>query len=399
MSVAPVPLGAEASGFTLAGSRRPAGKRIKECADTARPIAIVLHDLRGGGAERASLRLARGMAAAGRNVDLVLVRGEGAYLNDVPPNVRLHVLGCERVSRAIGALASYFRQARPRAVLSALTHMNIATAAAACLSRVPMRLVLSERNQISCKVREAQGFWQRALYRSVPLAYRAADAVVAVSDGVARDLAGFGRLPKRQLRVIHNPVFDPAILSMAQADPSHPWFEQAGGPPIILAAGRLHRQKGFDVLLKAFAVARSEIDCRLVILGEGAERDALARAGNELGLGYDIDLPGFVANPFALMARAGAFVLPSRWEGFPNALVEAMACGAPVVASDCPSGPQEILAGGRYGRLVAPEDSEALGRALIETLSLRPNTQASVARAQSFSIATAAAQYLDALEA
>jgi glycosyltransferase involved in cell wall biosynthesis len=136
-----------------------------------------------------------------------------------------------------------------------------------------------------------------------------------------------------------------------------------------------------------------------VILGEGAERDALARAGNELGLGYDIDMPGFVANPFALMARAGAFVLPSRWEGFPNALVEAMACGAPVVASDCPSGPQEILAGGRYGRLVAPEDSEALGRALIETLSLRPNTQASVARAQSFSIATAAAQYLDALEA
>jgi glycosyltransferase involved in cell wall biosynthesis len=390
MSVAPVPLGAEAHGFAFAHSRRIAA---------ARPIAIVLHDLRGGGAERASLRLARGMAAAGRKVDLVLVRGEGAYLDDVPPDVRLHVLGCARVSKAIGALARYFRQARPRAVLSALTHMNIATAAAACLSRVPMRLVLSERNQISCKVREARGFWQRALYRSVPLAYRAADSVVAVSDGVARDLAGFGRLPKQQLRVIHNPVFDPAIISMAQAHPSHPWFEQEGSPPIILAAGRLHRQKGFDVLLKAFAIARSEIDCRLVILGEGAERDALAKAGNELGLGYDIDMPGFVANPFALMARAGAFVLPSRWEGFPNALVEAMACGAPVIAADCPSGPHEILAGGRYGHLVPLEDSATLGRALVETLSSRPDTRASVARAQSFSIATAAAQYLDALEA
>src|SRR6201999_2607913 len=130
-----------------------------------------------------------------------------------------------------------------------------------------------------------------------------------------------------------------------------PWFEP-DGPPIVLAGGRLHRQKGFDVLLRAFAIARGQVACRLVMLGEGADRTALMAQAEQSGLGYDIDMPGFCDNPFALMARAGAFVLSSRWEGFPNALVEAMACGAPVIATDCPSGPHEILQGGEIAPLV-----------------------------------------------
>ena len=231
----------------------------------------------------------------------------------------------------------------------------------------------------------------------MPLIYRAADRVVAVSGGVADDLTHFGRLPGGKVRVIHNPVFDPDIARLARAAPRHDWFEP-GGPPIVLAAGRLHRQKGFDTLLRAFAIARAEVDCRLVILGEGGERALLMRQADQSGLGYDIDMPGFCENPFALMARAGAFVLSSRWEGFPNALVEAMACGAPVIAADCPSGPREILRGGEIAALVPVDDAEALGRALIATLSSRPDTTASRARAEGFSIAAAATQYLDALE-
>jgi glycosyltransferase involved in cell wall biosynthesis len=177
----------------------------------------------------------------------------------------------------------------------------------------------------------------------------------------------------------------------------HPFFA-AGGPPIIVAAGRLHHQKGFDVLLRAFAMARAQIDCRLVILGDGPERACLSARAQASGLGYDIDMPGFCANPFALMARAGAFVLSSRWEGFPNALVEAMACGAPVIATDCPSGPREILQGGGIAPLVPVEDADALARALIAALAVRPDTTASRARAQGFSVASAARQYLDALE-
>jgi glycosyltransferase involved in cell wall biosynthesis len=360
-------------------------------------IALVLHDLRGGGAERACLRLARGMVAEGRNVDLILVRGEGAYMRDVPAGARLTVLDRPRVVQAIPALAAHFRRTRPRAILSALTHMNLATIVAARLSGVGARVVVSERNQISAKAQAAQGPWQRALYRAVPLVYRAADRVVAVSNGVADDLTQFGRLPGGKVRVIHNPVFDPDIERLARAAPRHGWFEE-GGPPIVVAVGRLHRQKGFDTLLRAFAIARAQVDCRLVILGEGSERALLMQQAEQSGLGYDIDMPGFCENPFALMARAGAFVLSSRWEGFPNALVEAMACGAPVIATDCPSGPREILQGGQIAALVPVDDARALGQALIATLSSRPDTAASRARAQGFSIAAAAHQYLDALE-
>jgi glycosyltransferase involved in cell wall biosynthesis len=235
------------------------------------------------------------------------------------------------------------------------------------------------------------------LYRAVPYVYRSADAIVAVSGGVAEDLARFGRLPGSKIRVIHNPVFDADVEALSRAPVSHPWFARKG-PPIVLAAGRLHRQKGFDVLLEAFAVARAQVDCRLVVLGEGQERVPLLARAERLGLAYDIDMPGFAENPFPLMARAGAFVLSSRWEGFPNALVEAMACGAPVIATDCPSGPREILSGSRYGALVPPESPQALGLALIETLKARPDTRASQARAQSFSVPAAARQYLDVLE-
>lgn len=360
-------------------------------------IALVLHDLRGGGAERACLRLARGMAASGRQVEIILVRGEGAYLSEIPAGVNVTVLDRPRVSQAIWALARHLRRTRPKAILSALTHMNIATILAARLAGVRSRVVISERNQISSKAREARGRWQQAVFRAVPLVYRVADKVVAVSAGVASDLGRFGRLPDGKIRVIHNPVFDPDIALLSREPPDHPWFVP-GGPPIILAVGRLHRQKGFDVLLEAFAKARAEIDCRLVILGDGPERAALMAQSERLGLAYDIDLPGFCRNPFALMARAGAFVLSSRWEGFPNALVEAMACGAPVIATDCPSGPHEILDGGGIAPLVPVDDASALARALLATLSSRPDTAPAQARAHLFSVSAAAEQYLAALE-
>lgn len=360
-------------------------------------IAIVLHDLRGGGAERACLRLARGMAASGRQVELILVRGEGAYFSEIPAGIAVTILDRPRVSHAIWALAEHFHRTKPKAVLSALTHMNLAAILAARLSGARPRVVISERNQISSKAREARGAWKRALYRAVPLAYRIADKVVAVSGGVAADLSRFGHLPSGKIQVIHNPVFDPDIVALSQQAPSHPWFSP-GGPPIILAAGRLHRQKGFDVLLRAFAVARAAVDCRLVILGEGPERAALMAQAEQSGLAYDIDMPGFCENPFALMARAGVFVLSSRWEGFPNALVEAMACGAPVIATNCPSGPYEILDGGQIAPLVPVDDANTLGQALRTTLSSRPDTMASRDRAHGFSVAAATNQYLHALE-
>jgi glycosyltransferase involved in cell wall biosynthesis len=364
-------------------------------APPAGSIAIVLHDLRGGGAERACLRLAGGLAAKGRLVHLVLVRGGGAYEAEIPPGPRVTILGTRRVVHAIPALAAWLRHEKPAAVLSALTHMNVATLAAARLSGIKARIAVSERNQISAKAAAASTKWQKLLYRAVPLAYRAASDVVAVSGGVARDLAQFGALPPERIHVIHNPVFSDDLELQSAILPAHPWFAPEG-PPIVLAAGRLHRQKGFDTLIRAFARTRGEIDCRLVILGEGEDRAALERQAQQLGLAYDIDLPGFCANPFALMARAGAFVLSSRWEGFPNALVEAMACGAPVIATDCPSGPREILEGA--APLVPVDDVETMAAALTATLRARPDTAATRARARGFSVSAAADRYLQLLE-
>jgi len=361
-------------------------------------ICIVLHDLRGGGAERACLRLARGMIAAGRRVELVLVRGEGAYLTDVPSGIDLTILDCPRVSNALWPLLAHFRRTRPRAILSALTHMNLATIAAARLSGHRTRVVVSERNQISAKARAAVGLRQRIVYQAVPWLYATADAIIAVSEGVARDLRSFGQFSPHKVSVVHNPVFDPDIAELARQEPLHPWL-LAGDPPIILAAGRLHPQKGFDVLLRAFARVRAQIDCRLVILGEGAERASLAAMASDIGLAYDVDFPGFARNPFSLMARAAVFVLSSRWEGFPNALVEAMASGVPVVSTDCPSGPREILDHGRYGRLVPPGSAELLADAILAVLRERPDTTASRRRAEMFSVAAATRQYLDLLEA
>jgi glycosyltransferase involved in cell wall biosynthesis len=307
----------------------------------------------------------------------------------------LTVLGASRVSRAVVPLASHIRATRPRAVLSALTHMNFATIAAVRLSGTGARVVVSERNQISAKARAAKGWWQRSLYRAVPVAYRFADKVVAVSEGVAADLIRFGHLPERKVGVIHNPVFEAGLDRLSGIECPHSWLA-AGNPPVILAVGRLHHQKGFDVLLDAFAHVRAQMDCRLVILGEGEARRRLEARINVLGLVRDVDMPGFSDNPFALMARAGCFVLSSRWEGFPNALVEAMACGAPVVAADCPSGPREILGG--IAPLVPVGDARALAQAVLETLRNRPSTAPLRERARGFSIAAATGRYMALLE-
>jgi len=360
-------------------------------------IALTLHDLRGGGAERASLRLAQGMIAAGRNVEIVLVRPVGAYLDEVPIGAKLVSLDCDHVWQAVPALARYLSTRRPRAVLSALTHMNVAVILAARASGAPLRVVVSERNQFSVKARLARRWRERATYALAPVLYRRAHRVVAVSHGCAADLVLACRIPTQNVRVIHNPVVGGDIECNASAPVDHDWFKP-GEPPVVLAVGRLNAQKDYPMLLKAFVEMRAQRAARLMILGEGSERPALEALARDLGIANDLTLPGFVANPFAFMARAGAFALSSQFEGFPNVLVEAMACGTPVVATDCPSGPREILDDGRYGTLVAPGNSHAFAEALLAQLAQPRDSERLRRRAAEFSIGRATADYLSELE-
>jgi glycosyltransferase involved in cell wall biosynthesis len=357
---------------------------------------IVLHDLRGGGAERAMLRLAKGLTEAGHKVELVLVQAAGDYLDKVPAGVERVVLGAKSVAAALLPLSSHIKARRPKAILAALTHMNLVAILAAKLAGHRGALVVSERNQISSKAAEAKGGRDKLTYAATRFIYPMADKIVAVSDGVARDVMSFVGLSADKVTYIHNPVYDAAILASAKEASPHPWLED-GGAPVVVAVGRLHAQKDFGNLIKAFAEVVKARPARLIIFGEGVERPALESQVEALGLGDVIALPGFAANPFAAMSRAALVVLSSRWEGFPNVLVEALACGAPVVATNCPSGPDEILDSGRYGPLPPVGDVEAMTKAILETLAAPLERSVLQGRASIFTIEEAAKRYAVAL--
>jgi glycosyltransferase involved in cell wall biosynthesis len=185
---------------------------------------------------------------------------------------------------------------------------------------------------------------------------------------VREDMAQVTGIPRERITVIFNPsVVGTEVAEKARAPLDHPWFE-LGQPPVLVAVGRLQEQKDYPTMIRAFAQVRQARPVRLLILGEGKERPVLEAQIEELGLQEDVSLPGFVTNPYAYLARASLFVLSSRWEGLPTVLIEALCCSTPVVSTDCPSGPREILQGGKYGRLVPVGDAEALARAITAAL-------------------------------
>lgn len=330
-------------------------------------VAIFLPSLRGGGAERVMVNLARGLAELGLQVDLVLARAEGPLLDEVPKEVRVVDLGAKRVLYSLPGLVRYLRRERPSAMLSALDHANVVALWAKKLAGVPTRVVLSVHNPPSLDTANAQTFRAKLMPLWGQIFYPWAHTVVAVSQGVAKDLVQLTGLPMDKVKVIYNPAVTPELLAKAEEPLDHPWF-QPGEPPVILGAGRLTAQKDFPTLIRAFALVRRKLPSRLMILSEGEERPRLEALVQELGLEADVALPGFVDNPYKYMKHAGVFVLSSKYEGFGLVLVEAMACGTPVIATDCPSGPAEILEGGKWGRMVPMGNADALAQAILRTL-------------------------------
>ncbi|HEY8366975.1 MAG TPA: glycosyltransferase, partial [Bacteroidia bacterium] len=235
---------------------------------------------------------------------------------------------------------------------------------------VSTRLVVREANTISVSSKNSLNFKARILPLLMKLLYPSADAVIAVSEGVAKDLTQIIGLPAEKVKVIYNPVITPEIFKKAEEPIKHPWFAP-GELPVILGVGRLTKQKDFVTLIRAFDIVRKEYPSRLVILGEGEERPKLEALVKELGLEQYVYMPGFEENPFKYMKHAAVFVLSSRWEGLPNVLIQALALGTPVVSTDCPSGPREILSAGKYGTLVPVGDYDALAKAIIINLKLK----------------------------
>lgn len=357
-----------------------------------RAIALYLPSLRGGGAERAMVTLANGFAERGYAVDLVLAKAEGPFLPEVARKVRIVDLGARRVVSSLPGLVRYLRRERPRAMLSALNHANVIALLARRLAGVPTRLVVSERAHLSSSLGSAPSLRGRLMPWFMRRTYPWADGVVAVSAGVADDLAQAIGLPRQRIAVVYNPVVTDEVLVGAEAPLDHPWFAP-GEPPVVLSAGRLTMQKDFGVLLRAFAHLRAQRPARLMILGEGELRPELESLTQQLGIHADVALPGFRDNPYAYMRRAAVFVLSSRFEGLPNALIQAMACGTPVVSTDCPSGPAEILEDGQWGRLVPVGDAAALAEAILATLA-ETNPPDVARRARDFGVDQAVDGYL-----
>jgi glycosyltransferase involved in cell wall biosynthesis len=236
------------------------------------------------------------------------------------------------------------------------------------LSRIPTRVVVSERNMLSCEAQNLPDLRMKLMPHLIRLFYPWADGIVAVTYGVAEDLTQAAKIPREDIQVIYNPIVIPRILEMAQIPIKDSWFRE-GEPPVILAVGRLSKQKDFGVLIQAFAQLRRVRQARLLILGEGEERPALEAQIRQLNLEKEIRLPGFVLNPYPFMSQAGVFVLSSRWEGLPGVIIEALYCGSKIVATDCQgSGPREILAKEQHSQLVPVGDPSALAQAILKAL-------------------------------
>jgi glycosyltransferase involved in cell wall biosynthesis len=356
-------------------------------------IALFTRDLAAGGVGRVILNLVRGFIDRGRSVDLVLVRAEGPYLAQLPAGVRLVELGARRTLTSLPRLVRYLRQARPRSLLSCTDGANVVALWAQRFAGGRTGIVISTHTAMSHDALASPHLRRRVLPSIVKYVYGWADATVAVSAGVADDLARTARLARERIHVIHNPVDLEMLTARAREKPDHPWFD-AGAPPVIVSAGRLTAQKDFPTLLRAYARVRRVHRARLMILGEGEERAALEGLARELDCAEDFALPGFIPNPYPYMTGAALFALSSAWEGFGNVLIEALALGTPVVATDCPFGPSEILEGGRLGRLVPVGDVEALADAIAASLAAPPPAEPGVRRAHDFDLLATADRYL-----
>jgi glycosyltransferase involved in cell wall biosynthesis len=392
-------------------------------------IAFLLDNMEGGGVQRMTLALAGEFARHGYGSDVLVCRNEGELLPIVPTSVRLLDLGTGsalatcglamasgayiatavavdqllsrrwlRYARCLPPLTRYLATERPACLIAATPRINILAVLATRASRSTTRSIVTERISIGAKLADRPEFRFRRLIPLMKRSYRLASQVVAVSEDLADDVATQLSLSRAQVLAIHNPVIGPEFGAALSEPLDDPWF-CPGAPPVVLSAGRSSHQKDFATLLRAFADVRRQQPCRLMILGQQTGRSRQLRSrqlialSDELGIRDDVRLHGFVLNPFPYMAHAAVFVLSSRYEGLPGVLIQAMACGTPVVSTACPTGPREILEDGRYGRLVPVGDATALGKAILDTLAEPPERQPLIDRARHFSVERAFARY------
>ena len=355
-------------------------------------VAILLPNLAGGGAERISANLANSLAMRGYDVDMVLLSATGPYLQLLRPDVRVINLQVSRMRSALLPLVRYLHKNRPNAMLACMWPLTVFAVVSQRIARVATKIVVAEH--ITWSIEQSRYcIWQRLLIRtSMRLLFPGAKAIVTVSNGARDDFAKFSGIERSSISMIYNPVVHPLRTQSEEVVVSI-LPEWKSTPFRVLTVGNLKEQKNHELLLRAFAIVLKKLDAHLLILGEGPLRPKLEILINELGIKDNVSMPGFVGDPTAHYQTANLFALSSDWEGLPTVLIEALACGTPVVSTDCPSGPREILCDGQFGRLVPVGDVAALAEAMTESLASSHDCSLLKARALHFSVDRAVDQY------
>ncbi|MDF1614758.1 glycosyltransferase [Desulfurivibrio dismutans] len=349
-----------------------------------------------GGTYRRLMNQIHVWLAMGLQVELVTFRdGEMFYPDEMPASVRLVHLDTSHRLTTILALWRYLRRRQPRVILSVNHISNMILARTGYLPGVITRRYLSVPNTFGQSEKRLDSPRKREQkFREIRAAYPKADGVIAVSDGVRDDLRDNIGLTGVHIERIYSGSVAPGNLARAKESVDHPWLVKKE-LPVVLSVGRLVPQKDYPMLLRAFALVVKEHPARLLILGKGREQPALERLAVELGISQWVDMPGFAGNPYAYMARADVFALSSRWEGLVNVVMEALGVGTPIVSTDCPSGPREILAGGRYGILVPMQDEQAMAEGILRVLRGEAPRFDYTEAVRPFMAETAARAYLD----
>lgn len=331
-------------------------------------ITLFVPSLRGGGAERIMSILATELARREKQVDLVTASGLGPNRRLVCQDVRIIDLGATHTSLSTLRLVRYLREERPRVLLSAVDNANLVAQAAIRLSGGRTRHICSVHIAMKTAARLAPRWRDRLLLRASAKAYKNCDAVVAVSEGAAAEYRALSNRTHTPVAVIYNPVITSELFTRVQEQASVA-TARLQGAPFVVGMGRLTPQKDFDMFIRAVALVReARPDVRALIIGEGEERFRLNSAISELGQQGYIELCGYIENPYAIVDQAAVFALSSKWEALPTVLIEALALGPRLVATDCPSGPREILEGGKYGELTPVGDAAQFASAILTAI-------------------------------
>ncbi len=357
-------------------------------------LTFFLSSLEGGGIQRATMRLIRELIRREVFISLVVINGTGVIRKEVPAGCKLVDLQCKRTRFAFTSLLQYLQREQPVYGISSQTHLNVLLIFLRILSGYPKHLVVREHNTFIVENIRKGKFAERIRPVLIRLFYPFSSKFVVVSESIALSVKKYACY-KKPIQVIHNGVSLTELQELAKQPLDYLKVNTLNYEKLVISMGRLSNQKNFSMLLYAFAQLNDTFPARLIILGEGEERDKLEALRLNLHLEKTVELPGFLDNPFPLLAQADLFVLSSRWEGFSNVVLEALACGVPVVTTDCPGGPAEILKDLPFARVVRQNEPQAMAAAIRELLKGKVEKEKIFTFAEQFSIAGIAQKYLD----